>query len=127
MENNEKHSNEIINSIESPQWILNYYMKTWGKSNFPWWWLSSNRWLDNFKRENTHFQIKFPAKIALPEEQKYCHSQWDNLSPCTSYRGSFRDKACNYHFLVKIFNLNVARSSDLSTNLHNLGLQEQVN
>ena len=35
MENNEKRSNEIINSIESPQWILNHYMKTWGKSNVP--------------------------------------------------------------------------------------------
>ena len=35
MENNEKRSNEIINSVESHQWILNHYMKTWGKSNFP--------------------------------------------------------------------------------------------
>ena len=61
MENNEKRSNEIINSVESHQWIFNLYMKTWGKSDFPWWWLSSNRWLDNFKKENTHFQIKYPA------------------------------------------------------------------
>ena len=70
MENNEKRSNEIINSVESHQWIFNLYMKTWGKSDFPWWWLSSNRWLDNFKRENTHFQIKYPATNSFTRKTK---------------------------------------------------------
>lgn len=61
MENNDKCSNEIINSVKSHQWILNHYVKTQGNQTSP---------DDGYhptddqiisRRKYYYFQIKYPA------------------------------------------------------------------